>query len=215
MQIIAHRGFWRQKNEQNSQEALLGAIEHGWGIETDINHLNGTLVISHDVPDGTAKCLSFEKLILATMGNKKSDGVVLALNIKADGLERKIIDAFSKIGRKPKNFFFFDMNAPTHAAFSRVFEKECISTRISDIEPEPVLYEKSGWVWVDGFEKDWNDSERIGKFLKDGKRVVFVSPELQKRDKAKFWNFAKQFAKNPNVCICTDFPEEADRFFNG
>lgn len=36
MQILAHRGFWREKKEQNSLASLAKAFEMGFGIETDL-----------------------------------------------------------------------------------------------------------------------------------------------------------------------------------
>jgi glycerophosphoryl diester phosphodiesterase len=50
MRIIAHRGFWKMKSEQNTMAAFQRAIENGFGIETDFRYHAGNLVISHDLP---------------------------------------------------------------------------------------------------------------------------------------------------------------------
>ncbi len=41
MQILAHRGFWREKKEQNSLASLAKAFEMGFGIETDLRDGGG------------------------------------------------------------------------------------------------------------------------------------------------------------------------------
>ena len=50
MQLIAHRGYWLDPKEKNTETAFVRALQHGFGIETDFRDLNGHLVISHDVP---------------------------------------------------------------------------------------------------------------------------------------------------------------------
>ncbi|WP_270990530.1 hypothetical protein [Campylobacter upsaliensis] len=52
MQILAHRGFWREKKEQNSLASLAKAFEMGFGIETDLRDGGGggNLLLSHDIP---------------------------------------------------------------------------------------------------------------------------------------------------------------------
>jgi glycerophosphoryl diester phosphodiesterase len=50
MKIIAHRGMWFNKHEQNTLVAFERALENGFGIETDFRDFNGSLVISHDLP---------------------------------------------------------------------------------------------------------------------------------------------------------------------
>ncbi|EHZ0305119.1 hypothetical protein K4888_001154 [Campylobacter upsaliensis] len=49
MQILAHRGFWREKKEQNSLASLAKAFEMGFGIETDLRDGGGNLLLSHDI----------------------------------------------------------------------------------------------------------------------------------------------------------------------
>ncbi|HEC1569936.1 TPA: hypothetical protein R1X71_000931 [Campylobacter upsaliensis] len=43
MQILAHRGFWREKNEQNTLASLAKAFEMGFGIETDLRDGGGVI----------------------------------------------------------------------------------------------------------------------------------------------------------------------------
>ena len=41
IEILAHRGFWREKKEQNSLASLAKAFEMGFGIETDLRDGGG------------------------------------------------------------------------------------------------------------------------------------------------------------------------------
>ena len=41
MQILAHRGFWREKEEQNTLASLAKAFEMGFGIEPALSDGGG------------------------------------------------------------------------------------------------------------------------------------------------------------------------------
>ena len=41
MKLLAHRGFWQKKEEQNSLIALQKSFEMGLGIETDLRDTGG------------------------------------------------------------------------------------------------------------------------------------------------------------------------------
>lgn len=41
MKLLAHRGFWQEKEEQNSLIALQKSFEMGLGIETDLRDRGG------------------------------------------------------------------------------------------------------------------------------------------------------------------------------
>lgn len=210
MEIIAHRGLWTKKEQQNTMEALLNAIRLGYGIETDIREHKGNLVISHDIASG--KDISLDSFLQRVSQLPNFEEVTIALNVKEDGLEKLLQKLFS-LYRLTENMFFFDMSSASHFSYSKIFRPENIATRQSDIEPEPVLYEKSGMVWIDCVTKDWSDMEKIKRHLDNRKKVAFVSPELHKRDYKNFWDLIKRFSKTDEVMICTDFPEKAREFF--
>ncbi len=207
MKVIAHRGIWKKASEKNSLEALLSAISSGFGIETDIRDLGGKLVISHDPPK--KGCLELEKLLSEAEKDANFRKVIFALNIKADGLDSELERALGEYGLGG-NSFFFDMSVPTLYNFSKKFPKENLCTRISDVEPTPLLVEKCGWIWVDCFSRDWSDWKALNRMKK---KLAFVSPELHGRDGGKFWGELKKFEKNRECYICTDFPGEAERWF--
>lgn len=64
MQIIAHRGFWRDKNEQNFLIAFKRAFENGFGVEMDLRGFENELFISHDIANhNSLKAEDFFKLL--------------------------------------------------------------------------------------------------------------------------------------------------------
>jgi hypothetical protein len=88
-------------------------------------------------------------------------------------------------------------------------------TRHSDIETVPYFYESAIGVWIDGFESDWIDQMTIINHLDAGKQVCIVSSELHKRDYRSFWERLAEMPiiNHPHLMICTDYPEEAKKFF--
>jgi glycerophosphoryl diester phosphodiesterase len=204
MEILAHRGLWTQPIEKNSLGALLLAIQSGFGIETDIRDLSGELVISHDPPKKGA--LLLETFLSKAEREENFKKAFFALNVKADGLDVGLERVLREYGLE-KQSFFFDMTTPTLYSFSKRFEKENLCTRISDIEPEPLLLEKCNWVWVDCFKRDWGDWKKLPKLKR---KLAFVSPELHKRSHERFWRELEIFAKGrKDILLCTDLPSEA------
>ncbi|MFH1470374.1 MAG: hypothetical protein ABIF01_01375 [Candidatus Micrarchaeota archaeon] len=208
MEILAHRGIWVQEQEKNSLGALLSAVESGFGIETDVRDLDGVLVVSHDPP--RKGCLTLETFLQEAQKLPDFRKVTYALNIKADGLDKEL-ERILKEYRLEKNAFFFDMSNPTLYHFSKRFPGGNLCTRISDIEPEPVLQDSCAWMWVDCFQKDWSDWAALKKFKH---RLAFVSPDLHKREHEGFWKALREFGKTrEGLSLCTDLPKEAKRWF--
>ena len=106
MKYIAHRGFWNFQYGKNSEEAFIHALELGYGIETDIRDLDGDLVISHDPPLKENKNLIDLNRFLS-LYNKYNKNQTLALNIKSDGISKKISFLLKK--HKIDNYFIFDL----------------------------------------------------------------------------------------------------------
>jgi glycerophosphoryl diester phosphodiesterase len=50
MQIISHRGYWKNSAEKNSPTALERSFSMGFGTETDFRDHLGDLVVAHDPP---------------------------------------------------------------------------------------------------------------------------------------------------------------------
>lgn len=201
MQILAHRGYWIKEEEKNTKIAFERAFDNNFGIETDLRDIKGTIVISHNMPKGNE--MTFEELLQLLNGRNYT----LALNIKADGQADEIKRLLNKYNHT--NYFTFDMSIPEmvyqHKVSLNVF------TGISDIIPQPILYDKADGVWLDCFNSDWFGEKDIIRIKEANKKVCIVSPDLHKREYKNVWERYKNLS---DIMICTDYPEEAKEFFN-
>lgn len=203
MEIIAHRGFWKENREKNTSTAFQRAIEHGFGIETDIRDFKGELVISHDPPIGGE--LQLEQFINQLSLTKST----IALNIKSDGLSNKLASLVPK--NQPSNFFVFDMSGPEYFRYRQLGMRTF--DRRSEFELGFNTGEKPDGIWLDAFEKDISMIEWLNSGKGAGSKIVVVSPELHGRPHLDFWNELKGVDQIGDISICTDFPLEAAQYF--
>jgi hypothetical protein len=209
LQILCHRGWWDHPAERNSAAALRRAFEAGLGVETDLRDLDGTVVVSHDPPTGDV--LDLEALLDL---HRCAPATTLALNIKADGLAGPVAAALTGAGVTASSFVF-DMAVPDQLQWVRRGEVP-VFTRHSDLEPDPVLYERSCGVWLDNFgERRWWDAADVRRHLAAGKRVVVVSDELHGRPHGDTWAQLRSAGlhREPAVGLCTDLVGEALEYF--
>lgn len=204
VKIIAHRGYWKTESEKNTMVALERAIDYGYGFETDLRDYGGKLVISHNPPKGNE--ITVESVF--EMYSQKQSNVPLALNIKADGLQEMLAELLVKYNIH--NYFFFDMSVCDTFPYTSQHLK--IASRCSEYERDMPFYKNSTTVWIDFFIDDSLVLPEVERVLKDGKIACVVSPELHGRDYSNVWNQLKCI-ENPNLYLCTDYPEEADKFF--
>lgn len=208
MIFLSHRGLWKTRNEQNTLRAFNWAWESGFGIETDIRDALGTLVISHDPP--VERCVLVEDFFAFYQAREYQ--VPLALNIKADGLQKPLKELLQKY--EIENYFVFDMSVPE--ALEYLSEDFKVFTRQSEYECRPAFYPEAQGVWIDYFLTDWVGEETLVYHLWYGKQVCLVSPELHGRDHLPFWEELREMTiiKDARLMLCTDYPEEAKDFFN-
>lgn len=209
MQIISHRGYWQDPAEKNTSRAFHRSFAHGFGLETDVRDSLGKLVIAHDLPAGEE--LTFSEF-LAIYKNYDT-ALPLAINVKADGLQALLQAELAQY--QVDNYFVFDMSVPDGLVYLRHQLKAF--TRQSEFENLPLsFYEHAEGVWVDCFKSDWIDHITIQQHLANQKKVCLVSPELHKREHLAAWHTFKQaeWASDPRVMLCTDYPTEAKVFFN-
>jgi hypothetical protein len=209
IRIVAHRGYWRTTDEKNNAIAFERALEAGYGIETDVRDAVGTLVISHDMPRGgemelgdfLRRCARFP------------DARPLALNVKADGMQRAMAAQLSACG--VHGHFVFDMSVPDALAYIR--EGVPAFTRLSEFEPIPAFLARATGVWLDAFESDWFETDAIRGLLDAGKQVCVVSPELHGRNHVELWRRLRESDthRSPSMALCTDYPDKAREFFYG
>lgn len=207
MKIISHRGLWHDDKEKNSMEAFQNSFKNQFGIETDVRDYKGELVIAHDLPDEKSPKLSdFFKLY-----KEFDDNLILALNIKSDGLQKKLLELLKKY--KISSYYVFDMSIPDSIAYKN-FGFKFLSRR-SEHEPDPSFYIDCDGIWLDCFNDIWYSESVLMEYLADNKKVFVVSPELHKRDKMSLWKNLKNWnvVNNDNLILCTDLPEAANTFF--
>lgn len=207
MKILAHRGHWREPREKNTLAAFERAWSGGYGIETDLRDLDGTIVVCHDLPGRDA--LPFESLLQAYAARGKA--TPLALNIKADGLQNTVMQALTAYD--VENFFVFDMSVPDSLFYLRAGMPAF--ARRSEFEPHTPLHDKAAGVWLDAFETEWWGPDLVRTLHVQGKTVAIVSPELHGRPHETMWHDLRDLAPEiaAGLLLCTDFPEEAERFF--
>lgn len=205
IRLLAHRGLWRTREEQNAPSALTLSLVEGYGLETDIRDHGGALVVSHDCPDATAPRLSEVWRDWAALADADRP---LALNVKADGMAGAFIDLVRDL--PPESAFFFDMSVPDMRPYLKLGLP--VFTRHSDVEPVPAYYDKCRGVWLDALDGPWDMKEAIASHLAAGKTVAVVSEELHGRDTAAQWDMLRAFRDERRVLLCTDRPRAFEAF---
>jgi hypothetical protein len=209
MKILSHRGYWKSAGEKNMEPAFERSFSLGYGTETDFRDLGGELVISHDMPrPGVLKASAMLEIY-----RRCGPGLVLAMNIKSDGLQVPLASLLEEYGIE--EYFLFDMSIPD-ALVSLAHGLKCF-TRQSEYEPEPAFYGQADGVWVDGFHGEWWEESLIQRHLDAGKKVCLVSPELHRRAQMPFWEKLASWEclRNPDLMLCTDLPVDASECFAG
>jgi hypothetical protein len=205
IRLLAHRGLWLEKSEQNAPEALRRSLDMGYGLETDIRDRNGALVVSHDCPGEAAPLLS---TVWDSWKALASSERPLALNVKADGLAAHFVGLVP--GLPAGSVFFFDMSVPDMRHYLGLGLP--VFTRHSDVERQPAYYEQAEGVWLDALEGPWMTHDAIQKHLDNGKAVAVVSEELHGRGPDRQWRMLRSFRDDRRVLVCTDRPHAFQDF---
>lgn len=211
MEILAHRGFWKEPGEKNSSIAFRRSAENSFGVETDARDYNGQLVIAHDVPVAGQELMLFDDFLELYYRHAVEPGY-LAINIKADGLQQLLLHSLQK--KKAQKYFVFDMSIPDAIGYKNLGIP--FYSRLSEYEQELSFAGECEGVWLDAFTGTWYTMAYVENLLNKGKKVCIVSPELHKREHGQFWNELKNAKLNShaNLLLCTDFPDEATTFFH-
>jgi hypothetical protein len=206
IKLLAHRGKWKTKKQQNTKQSIIESIKDGFGVETDLRDRGGRLVIAHDLPDSNSWAVESCFPLFPPVNSR----VCFALNIKSDGLHG-LVESFVK--QLPFNYFLFDMSIPDTLGYLR--KGLNVFTRQSEYEPEPAFYEDVKGVWLDCFDLVWYNADLIEQHAKKDKEVVIVSSELHGRPHLSHWALLKEWGvhKSDNYYLCTDFPDQAEVFF--
>lgn len=209
MQLLAHRGLWKNYMNQNSYKSFKDSFINGFGVETDLRDHFEKIKISHDLLNTEDDYIDID--LFFKLYNEYNNNIPLALNIKSDGLQDILQNALLKY--KINNYFVFDMSIPD--TINYIKKGFNVFSRQSEHEQEPAFYNSVQGIWLDSFNTIWYNNEIITNHLIENKKVAIVSSELHKRDQIILWNFIKinNFHKNENIYLCTDFPEEANIYF--
>ena len=111
-------------------------------------------------------------------------------------------------------YFVFDMSVPDGLIY--IQDNFRVFTRQSEYEIEPSFYDKAEGVWIDAFNQDWVTIDKMNSHLKRGKKICVVSPELHKRPHKPFWEVLSHVDQLEcyDIMLCTDYPEDARKYFN-
>tara|TARA_Y100000991_G_scaffold206561_1_gene183822 strand:- start:278 stop:865 length:588 start_codon:yes stop_codon:yes gene_type:complete len=141
------------------------------GLEFDIHAYGDQLVVSHDAfCDG----IKFEEYI------SKVKDRFLAINIKEEGIEKRVFDILSKEGCE--KFFLFDVTVPQIFRLGKLYSKH-FAFRLSQIEKINFKYcrEYADYIWIDTFDGTfWLNKDLILELKNLSFKLCFVSPELHK-----------------------------------
>ncbi len=169
-----------------------------FGVEIDLRSEKNNIYLHHDP---FKKGESFERWI------KKFKHRIIVLNVKEEGLEKKIIKILNK--NKIKNFFFHDQ---TFSTMIKNMFKTKVSVRFSEYESlgkKDYLFKKIKWLWLDNFTRI-ELSHKFYKYLKRKKvKICMVSPELVKKSRAgEIRQLVKVLKKNKFQfdAVCTKKP---------
>lgn len=202
MRILGHRGYWKDPSEKNREIAFARAFDLGFGVETDVRDLAGTLVISHDPPYGAELTLD---AFLEVLGPRD---VPLAINVKSDGLAGALRDIMRR--HAVIDWFAFDMSVPDMRG--QIAAGNPVFARVSELEPWQPWMASTRGVWLDAFDSEWYGTGTLAALLAEVGRVCIVSPELHGRPHRPLWDALRPLRGDPRILLCTDHPEQAADF---
>jgi hypothetical protein len=206
MEIICHRGFWKNKKDQNTLRAFKRALLHNFGIEFDLRNYGKKLIVSHDIGKGL-ELKHYLKIYKKLKSNKP-----LLINIKSDGIGNELKFYLKKF--KIKNYFTFDMSVPEQILYNKLKLKNL--SRLSIYENSPIDLKYTVGYWIDTYGGKL-PKLNFKKKPKKNKSLFFISPELHKKKFKDIWIKLKNLKKiyNKNLYICTDHFTKSNLFFNG
>ena len=208
MELLAHRGLWANRSEQNTLKAFEEAFQEGFGVELDLRFFKCEIVVSHDPP-------SSETLLLSDFLDRfRGTQFPVALNVKDDGLAAGVKLLLNE--RAPAVYFGFDMSVPDLLNWKKTDMP--VFARVSEFEPFPSRIYSLGiqGIWLDAFESDWWDKSEIDLILSKNLALCIVSAELHGREHLSMWTTIKKMniANSHNLMLCTDYPSQAKEFFS-
>jgi hypothetical protein len=213
--IVAHRGLWSPEIVANSQNALVSALNNGFGVETDLRDGLGKLIVSHDIYVRGNESIDLGTFVSIFEDSRLHEEQLIALNVKSDGLADLDLDFLRDA---IPNSFFFDMSIPELVRYKN--RGLPYALRMSEFEPIfDVLNGFTEWkpaaYWVDGFESEWFLQDKNWNRLlsiAEMTPVVLVSPELHRRPPASVQEkFLQAVSESAHLYLCTDLGSEMSK----
>ena len=191
MLIIRHR---------INSSAELAITPKSMGVEVDLRSRNDQIILEHE-PFKPGEI--FEDWLTGW------DHQTLVLNIKEEGLEKRVMDTLEKL--RINDYFFLDQSFP----FMQKLVKQGntrVAARASDIESvETPLASGASWCWLDSFSGDWAYlSSAVPRLTSAKIRTCLVSPELQRPDSNAELRNLQSFIHRSGLqidAVCTKKPE--------
>jgi hypothetical protein len=145
----------------------LKQIPKEFGVEIDLRSNNNSIYLNHDPYKYGTK---FEKWI------KFFKHQLIVLNVKEEGLEKKIIKILKK--NNIKSFFFHDQTFSSMLTSMKRTKTSIRYSEFEEIKRKEYIFKYIKWLWIDHFTQFTLDGN-FYKFLKKNKvKICLVSPEL-------------------------------------
>ena len=189
--MIAHR--------RNTIELLLSTPKK-YGVEVDIRSHGERLIIHHE---------PFVEGELFENWLREYDHSTLILNIKEEGLEKRLIELMRL--HDIEDYFFLDQSFPFLVKWSSRGERRC-AVRISEFESIDTALKLAGkidWAWIDCFTHFPLTQTDATRLKARGLKLCLVSPELQGRDADTEIPLLHSLLAESHIlpdAICTKYP---------
>ena len=184
----------------------LKKIDKNFGVEIDLRSNNKKIYLHHE---------PFRKGELFSKWIKNFNHKLVVLNVKEEGLERRILKILKK--NKIKNFFFHDQ---TFSTLLKNMSKTKVSIRYSefeDLKKTNKLFKKIKWLWVDNFTHLKIDKKFFCLLKKMKVNMCIVSPELVNKTREneikKIHDYLLKNKTYPNA-VCTKKPYLWKKLYN-
>ena len=220
--ILAHRANLTgpQPALENSFTATQRALEHGFGLETDLRRdAQNRFYIAHDPQPRTAEN-DFGRF--AALFRKFSDRTI-AMNVKELGYEAELItlQASGELGERPFYFDFELLEPKTPGNAQRLIqtlpggERTALAARLSDRGESlaQCLAIPARVIWADEFDSLWLTRKAVEAVHAAGRRFYAISPELHGFDAAARLQRWQEFKDWQIDGLCTDYALSARDFF--
>ncbi len=186
------------KHRVNSSKELK-QLDKNFGVEIDLRSNDKDVYLHHD---------PFKRGELFKKWIKNFNHRLIVLNVKEEGLEKKILKILKK--NKIHNFFFHDQ---TFSSLIKNMKKTNVSIRYSEFEElkkKNILFKSIKWIWIDNFT-EIKIRSNFYKYLKGKKvKICLVSPELVKKNRSnEVKKIINYFRKNKFKidAVCTKRPK--------